>query len=127
MYTGTSLAPSMIMASKPQFFMRTAVSPPMCASTMALYLVKGDRDEMVMRPEQGALEPVLGPTAKTILFSGAAGSVPTGTSSYIMRLAMPLPPIYLKYFSLLSMLLVLVVRLTRSRLPIHPFMDFTSF
>ena len=58
-----------------------AVSPPMWASTMALYLVKVERKDMVVRLEQGALPPQLGPAAKITLLASSRGLVPAGTSS----------------------------------------------
>ena len=49
---------------------------------------------MVVRPAKGTPVAVNGPTAKTTLFSGESGSVPGATSSYMILLAMPMPPRY---------------------------------
>ena len=53
-----------------------------------------ESEQMVVRPARGTPEAVSGPTANTILFSGERGSVPAGTSSYMILLARPMPPMY---------------------------------
>jgi hypothetical protein len=75
---------------------------------------------MFVLPEQGTPVPQNGPVPKTILFSGAKGWVPAGTSSHMIFIAMPSPPMKSLYLSVSSVEILPVVRFTRSILPVYP-------
>ncbi len=126
MKTGVSEAPSTMMASQPANLMRGPSMPPQCESTTRWSLVNVDSDAQVMRPPSGMPEAVSGPTAYTILLSGENGSVPAGTSSYMILLARPMPPTRNLYGSVDSTLTAPVVRLTRAILPVQPYETLSS-
>ena len=93
-YTGWSDAPSSTTASQPASLIFAPIMPPQWASTTRWSFVNVDSEQMVVRPARGTPEAVSGPTAKMSLFSGEKGSVPAGTSSYMILLAKPMPPMY---------------------------------
>ena len=66
--------------------------PPMCASAIRGFSVNADIRLTLVRPEQEALVPASAPAASTILEASSVGFVPAGTSSYMMRVPMAMPP-----------------------------------
>ena len=83
-------------------------------------MVNVDSEQMVVRPASGTPDAVSGPTAKMTLLASLSGSVPAGTSSYMILLPMPMPPMRFLYGSVDSVVMDPVVRLTRRIFPAQP-------
>ena len=120
MYTGLSEAPSMTRASQPASLSFAPIMPPQWESTTRWSVVNVDRCENVVRPAKGVPDAVSGPTAMTTLLSGLNGSVPAGTSSYMILFARPMPPRKYLYGSVDWVVISPVVRFTRAILPCQP-------
>src|SRR5450759_3391545 len=125
-YNGREALPSIIRRSYPDFFSVGPQSLPALDSPHSA--VRGDLKHRSTLPDPGAMVPVNGPVAKTILLSGERGSISFGSSLYSIFAASPTPPRYICASSCgkPSIVKVPLLKFTLKIFPAYPYKSFIS-